>query len=489
VYEDCNENGYPDTCDITAGFEDDCNEDREPDSCTVQFVDCNDNEVPDDCDIDPTDPDGDGVVIDDCQPDDIPDDCQLFANDCDLNGVPDECDLDTDGDNVPDECELCDNDPNKTDPGICDCGTPDEPPYTDDDDEDGVPNCKDLCPDTPPGTPVDPNGCPAKGACCALNTCFNNQTPTSCSTVSGTFLGPGTFCSDDEDGDNVTDCFDLCPGTAPGVQVGPDGCPAAIGACCIVMGFCADPYSQDDCENAFGGTYLGDGTLCDILPDRDGDDATDDCDECPDDPDKIIDIDSDGDQVVDCVDGCPDDPTKITDVDTDGDSVLDCNDICPGFDDSLDADGDTVPDGCDICPGFDDSLDADGDNTPDGCDGCPNEPALTAPDEPDAEITCDDGIDNDCDGATDAADSDCSLGCPYQCGDINGSGGGADLIDFATFANCYGRTSPDPPDCTDTDFVCSDLDGDGKVRLTDFATFGTWFGVNTTLSAPDCEIP
>ena len=43
----------------------------------------------------------------------------------------------------------------------------------------------------------------------------------------------------------------------------------------------------------------------------------------------------------------------------------------------------------------------------DACDNCPNEPALIDPDEPGTEVTCNDGIDNDCDGDTDAADADC----------------------------------------------------------------------------------
>ncbi|MGM0934965.1 MAG: hypothetical protein ACQEWD_16165 [Bacteroidota bacterium] len=38
------------------------------------------------------------------------------------------------------------------------CG--DTPPPADDDDGDGVPNEDDLCPDTPPNTPVDEDGCP-----------------------------------------------------------------------------------------------------------------------------------------------------------------------------------------------------------------------------------------------------------------------------------------------------------------------------------------
>jgi hypothetical protein len=42
------------------------------------------------------------------------------------------------------------------------------------------------------------------------------------------------------------------------------------------------------------------------------------------------------------------------------------------------------------------------------CETLPN----PSPPEPGVEITCDDGLDNDCDGLVDSADSDCPTGCP-----------------------------------------------------------------------------
>ena len=59
-----------------------------------------------------------------------------------------------------------------------------------DSDGDGVPDSRDLCPNTPAGMTVDENGCPP-----------------------------------DEDGDGVPDYLDKCPGTPSGVQVDADGCP------------------------------------------------------------------------------------------------------------------------------------------------------------------------------------------------------------------------------------------------------------------------
>lgn len=64
--------------------------------------------------------------------------------------------------------------------------TPDPPRDADDD---GVPDASDLCPDTPPGSPVNSNGCP------------------------------------DSDGDGVYDDSDDCPNTPRGVGVDSRGCP------------------------------------------------------------------------------------------------------------------------------------------------------------------------------------------------------------------------------------------------------------------------
>jgi hypothetical protein len=83
VEADCNGNGIPDECDIAncppgdpaCG---DCNGNGVPDGCDIAggaSEDCNDNGVPDACDIDPTDPDGDGMVSGDCNDNGIPDEC------------------------------------------------------------------------------------------------------------------------------------------------------------------------------------------------------------------------------------------------------------------------------------------------------------------------------------------------------------------------------------------------------------------------------
>ena len=121
-----------------------------------------------------------------------------------------------------------------------------------------------------------------------------------------------------------------------------------------------------------------DGTpdACEI--DTDGDGVVDDCDGCPDDPEKqdpgvcgcgIAESDLDFDGQPDCVDQCPNDPLKTTpgecgcgvqDIDTDNDGVADCVDGCPN-------DPDKVAPGACGC-GFED-IDSDGDDIPDCIDG------------------------------------------------------------------------------------------------------------------------
>ena len=110
---------------------------------------------------------------------------------------------------------------------------------------------------------------------------------------------------------------------------------------------------------------------CDVCPgfddrmDRDGDGVPDDCDPCPDDnPD-----DSDGDGVCNSADICAGNDDTV---DADGDGVPDGCDPCPD-DNPDDSDGDGVCNSADICPGHDDNVDDDGNGIPDGCN-CAAEP-------------------------------------------------------------------------------------------------------------------
>ena len=131
---DCNDNSIPDECesdcncnhvhddlDILYGDSADCNGNGIPDDCADLEVDCNVNGIPDECDVDPSDPDGNGVIHSDCNGNGIPDDCTELEGDCNENGVPDDCDVDPndpDGNGevdydcnsnrIPDECDIAD---------------------------------------------------------------------------------------------------------------------------------------------------------------------------------------------------------------------------------------------------------------------------------------------------------------------------------------------------------------------------------------------
>ena len=79
IYQDCNQNGVNDHCDITSGLSADCNGNDIPDECEP---DCDGDGIPDSCESD-------------CNGNGIPDECDIangFSEDCNENGIPDECD-------------------------------------------------------------------------------------------------------------------------------------------------------------------------------------------------------------------------------------------------------------------------------------------------------------------------------------------------------------------------------------------------------------
>lgn len=171
--------------------------------CGVADDDSDGDSVPDCIDQCPgepdTDSDGDGVAdcLDQCpgEPDtdtdgdqtpDCLDDCPLDPNKT--------TDVDTDGDGVLDCNDGCPGDIDKTDPGACGCGVPD-----DDTDGDTVPDCIDQCPGEP-DTDTDGDG---------VADCVD-QCPGS----------PDV----DSDGDGVLDCNDGCPNDADKTDPGDCGC-------------------------------------------------------------------------------------------------------------------------------------------------------------------------------------------------------------------------------------------------------------------------
>ncbi|MBK8268209.1 MAG: thrombospondin type 3 repeat-containing protein [Planctomycetes bacterium] len=212
---DCNNNGIPDDCDVDPTDPDgngmvskDCNNNGTPDECDVDPADpdgdgdvdpdCNTNGTPDECDIDPTDPDGDGDVSEDCNMDGIPDECQLTP-DCNNNGIPDECEADCNNNGVPDDCDIDPTDPDGDGMVSPDCN------------ENGIPDKCDL-------DPADPDG---DGE--VSSDCNRNKIPDECDvdgtdpdgngTTSGDCDANGTpdECQTDTDGDGIIDECDNCP--------------------------------------------------------------------------------------------------------------------------------------------------------------------------------------------------------------------------------------------------------------------------------------
>ncbi len=251
----------------------------------------------------------------------------------------DDCGVDSDGDGVPDCNDGCPTDPNKTAPGVCGCGTPD-----DDTDNDGTPDCNDNCPNdsnkTEPGdcgcgvadTDTDGDGTPD----------CNDNCPSDPSKTAPGICGCGV--SDvDSDGDGAADCNDGCPADPNKTDPGVCGC----GVADADTDGDGTPDCSDGCPADLNKTDPG---VCGCgTPDDDTDnDGTPDCnDGCPSDPLKVapgqcgcgvMDIDSDGDGTPNCNDGCPLDPLKVApgvggcgvaDADTDGDGILDCSDLGP----------------------------------------------------------------------------------------------------------------------------------------------------------------
>jgi len=140
----------------------------------------------------------------------------LQVGDLDGDGVGDQLDncpntynpdqTDSDGDSAGDACDGCPADPDKTDPGVCDCGTPDT-----DTDGDGTPDCNDNCPADPDKT--DPGVC-------------------GCGT-------PDT----DTDGDRTPDCEEQGPnGDNPNYDGNADGNPDNLQANVISLPNCDSQY-------------------------------------------------------------------------------------------------------------------------------------------------------------------------------------------------------------------------------------------------------
>lgn len=136
--------------------------------------------------------------------------------------------------------DLCPNDPNKTEPGVCGCGTPDV-----DTDKDGTLDCEDDCPNDPNKTAPGECGCGVEDK--------------------------------DSDNDGTVDCKDECPNDSQKTLPGECGCGVPEGTCSQQEDLCPD----DPNKTLPGECGCG---VADVDSDKDG--VADCKDKCPNDPNK-----------------------------------------------------------------------------------------------------------------------------------------------------------------------------------------------------------
>ena len=165
-----------------------------------------------------------------------------------------------------------------------------------DDDNDGVKNRKDKCPETFPPIVVDEDGC---GIDTDEDKVFDglDKCPDTPKGVPVDSVG----CPFDTDEDGVVDYKDMCPDTPKGVAVDSVGCPFDTDEDGVL------DY-KDQCPNTPKGVKV-DSVGCPLDTDKDG--VFDGPDKCPDTPEGVA-VDADG---------CP--------LDTDKDGVPDYRDKCP----------------------------------------------------------------------------------------------------------------------------------------------------------------
>ena len=172
------------------------------------------------------DSDGDGVLDAEDNCPDVPNADQANSDGDDLGDACDNCpdaanadQADSDDDGTGDACDDCPDDPDKTEPGVCGCGMPDDDidgdgavcedncpevpnPDQTDSDQDGLGDVCDNCPGASNADQTDSDGDGAGDACDGCVDDPNKTDPGIC--------GCGVPDSDD-DGDGYVYCQDNCP--------------------------------------------------------------------------------------------------------------------------------------------------------------------------------------------------------------------------------------------------------------------------------------
>ena len=297
--------------------------------------------------------------------------------------------LDQDQDGIPDEQDRCPDSPANEDVDENGCAESQR-----DDDNDGVPNGEDLCPETPEGVEVDANGC--------------------------------SELQRDPDQDGVEFPIDECPETPFGQVVDEKGC----GIQDQDKDLDGVPNDLDECPDTPIDENVDEKGCALIQIDGDLDGVPNEMDECPETPFglivdekgcsekeaeiKIEQGDDDQDGVINLLDRCPETlpgtevdengcsqqaAIQIEETDSDFDGVLNEEDLCPGTEKGMIVNAF----GCPLS-----EIDSDFDKVTDDIDRCPNTPVGESVDEfgcseQQKENDLDlDGVENDLDRCPDS---------------------------------------------------------------------------------------
>jgi hypothetical protein len=256
-----------------------------------------------------------------------PDDVNKIAEGQCGCGMPD---TDSDADGTADCNDGCVEDPAKSEPGQCGCGVADV-----DTDGDGTADCQDNCPEDPNKT--EPGDCG----------CGNVDSVCGCGVPETDYNDNGTFdCQEDCNQNQIPDVCDIDPDAYP--ELCNNFCRGRVeatsyverlvveGPTCGLSEDCDADLIPDECQYEGNDCNMNeqyDG--CET--DTDGDGVIDDCEDCDEDPNKLLpgdcgcgvaDEDLNENGVSDCMEECsgicdPENPV----LDEDGDGVTNCQEI------------------------------------------------------------------------------------------------------------------------------------------------------------------